>query len=86
MGERVVIAIMDTGCDLSHPDLAPNAWSNKGEIAGNGIDDDGNGFVDDVHGWCALIVAAGNAGTASATRPQYYPVLHSMQMQMQQPS
>jgi hypothetical protein len=51
MGERIVIAIMDTGCDLSHPDLAPNAWINKAEIPGNGIDDDGNGFVDDVYGW-----------------------------------
>ena len=51
MGERVVIAIMDTGCDLSHPDLAPNVWVNKGEIPGNGVDDDGNGFIDDVYGW-----------------------------------
>ncbi len=47
----VVIAIIDGGIDISHPDLAPNVWRNPGEIAGNGIDDDGNGFVDDVVGW-----------------------------------
>lgn len=47
----VVIAIMDTGLDRTHPDLAANSWSNPGEIAGNGQDDDGNGYVDDVHGW-----------------------------------
>jgi subtilisin family serine protease len=47
----VVVAIVDGGIDVSHPDLAPNAWRNPGEIPGNGIDDDGNGFIDDVYGW-----------------------------------
>ncbi|MBI1853819.1 MAG: S8 family serine peptidase [Planctomycetes bacterium] len=47
----VVIAMIDTGIDLTHPDLAANIWTNPGEIPGNGIDDDGNGFIDDVHGW-----------------------------------
>jgi subtilisin family serine protease len=46
-----VIASIDTGVNYNHPDLAANAWVNPGEIAGNGIDDDGNGFVDDVRGW-----------------------------------
>ena len=46
----VVIAIIDTGVDYNHPDLKQNMWINGGEIAGNGIDDDANGFVDDVHG------------------------------------
>ncbi|MFH0886531.1 MAG: S8 family serine peptidase [bacterium] len=47
----VVIAIVDTGVDWHHEDLAANIWSNPGEIAGNGIDDDGNGYIDDVRGW-----------------------------------
>jgi len=49
--DQVVIAIMDTGVDWSHPDLAANIWINADEIAGNGLDDDGNGFIDDVRGW-----------------------------------
>ena len=47
----VVIAVVDTGVDVVHPDLVDNLWRNPGEIAGNGIDDDDNGFVDDVFGW-----------------------------------
>ncbi len=47
----VLIAVIDTGVDLEHPDLAANIWKNPGEIPGNGIDDDGNGFIDDVNGW-----------------------------------
>jgi subtilisin family serine protease len=46
----VVVAVIDTGIDYTHPDLAANIWVNPGEIAGNGVDDDGNGFIDDVHG------------------------------------
>jgi subtilisin family serine protease len=45
------VAVIDTGIQLNHPDLAGNLWTNPGEIAGNGIDDDSNGFVDDIHGW-----------------------------------
>lgn len=47
----IVLAVLDTGVDYSHEDLAANMWRNPGEIAGNGIDDDGNGFVDDVYGY-----------------------------------
>lgn len=49
--QDVVIAVLDSGVDLDHPDLAGNIWMNTGEIPGNGIDDDLNGFIDDVHGW-----------------------------------
>jgi|GEM_PF-2885068 len=44
-------AVIDSGITFDHPDLAGQIWNNPGEIAGNGIDDDNNGFVDDVHGW-----------------------------------
>ncbi|HQV37660.1 MAG TPA: S8 family serine peptidase [Flavobacteriales bacterium] len=49
-GDTIVVAIIEKA-DLGHPDLAANAWINRGEIPGNGIDDDGNGYVDDVRGW-----------------------------------
>jgi thermitase len=47
----VKIAVIDTGFDYNHPDLAGNIWTNPGEVAGNGVDDDNNGYVDDVHGY-----------------------------------
>lgn len=50
----VVVGVIDTGVDHSHPDLADNAWVNPGEIAGDGIDNDGNGYIDDVHGINAI--------------------------------
>ncbi len=46
-----IIAIIDSGVDLDHPDVAGKIWTNAGEIPANGLDDDGNGFVDDVDGW-----------------------------------
>ena len=50
-GREVIVAIVDTGIDYTHEDLSGNIWTNNGEIANNGIDDDGNGYVDDVYGW-----------------------------------
>ncbi|CAA6819087.1 MAG: Unknown protein [uncultured Sulfurovum sp.] len=47
---NVVVGVIDTGVDYTHPDLVNNMWKNPGEIAGNGIDDDGNGYVDDIYG------------------------------------
>jgi subtilisin family serine protease len=49
-GERTVIAILDSGVDVDHPDLQPNLWNNLDDPVGGG-DEDGNGYVDDVHGW-----------------------------------
>jgi subtilisin family serine protease len=49
--ESVVVAVIDTGVQINHPDLQANIWINPGETAGDGIDNDGNGFIDDVHGW-----------------------------------
>jgi subtilisin family serine protease len=51
---NIIVAVIDTGVRYTHEDLAPNMWVNSGEIAGNGLDDDGNGFVDDVHGMNTL--------------------------------
>ncbi|MBA3649610.1 MAG: S8 family serine peptidase [Chitinophagales bacterium] len=47
----VIVAIIDGGTDVEHPDLKANVWTNPKEISGNGIDDDGNGYIDDIHGW-----------------------------------
>jgi thermitase len=58
-GDGVVVAILDSGVQYDHPDLAGNLWTNSGEVAGNGVDDDRNGFVDDVHG--ANIVSPGQS-------------------------
>ena len=48
---QVVVGVIDTGVDYSHVDLSANIWTNPGEIPGNGVDDDDNGYVDDIHGW-----------------------------------
>ena len=47
----IIVAVIDSGIDTSHEDLKGILWTNPGEIPGNGIDDDGNGYVDDIHGW-----------------------------------
>jgi subtilisin family serine protease len=79
--DQVPVAVTDTGIEITHPDLAGRIWTNPGEVAGTGNDDDGNGFVDDVHGWNVLhgnhLVSAGTtdddhgthvAGTIAAVR------------------
>jgi subtilisin family serine protease len=48
---QVVVAVVDSGITMSHPDLTANLWINEGEIPDNLVDDDGNGFIDDCHGW-----------------------------------
>lgn len=49
--KKVIVAVIDSGTDIEHEDLADNIWINEDEIPGNGIDDDENGYIDDVHGW-----------------------------------
>lgn len=50
-GTKVIVGVVDSGVDIEHPDLKPIIWTNSKEIPGNGIDDDKNGFIDDIHGW-----------------------------------
>jgi subtilisin family serine protease len=49
--KTVIVAVLDSGIDLEHEDLDDNLWTNKGEVPGNGKDDDNNGFIDDIHGY-----------------------------------
>ena len=50
-GQKVIVAVLDSGVDYDHEDLKDVMWVNPGEVAGNGKDDDGNGYVDDINGW-----------------------------------
>ena len=66
----VIVAVLDSGVDVEHEDLRDNIWVNPGEIPENGIDDDGNGYIDDVNGWNFIGGAKGNVNhdTYEATR------------------
>lgn len=50
-GKNVIVAVLDSGVDIDHEDLSPVIWINKDEVKDNGIDDDKNGYIDDIHGW-----------------------------------
>jgi len=59
-GQTIIVAVLDSGVDVEHEDLKDIMWVNPGEIPGNGKDDDGNGYVDDIHGWNFLGGKEGN--------------------------
>ena len=59
-GQTVIVAVLDSGVEIDHEDLKDVIWTNPGEIAGNGIDDDKNGYIDDIHGWNFLSGKGGN--------------------------
>lgn len=71
-GKRVIVAIIDSGVDINHPDLKDNIWVNEDEIPGNGIDDDQNGYIDDIHGWNFL----GGPNGANVVAETYGEVRH----------
>ena len=62
---QVLVGVLDTGVMTDHPDLVDNMWTNLNEIPGNGIDDDGNGYIDDIYGWNVH----GNNPDVSDTKP-----------------
>ena len=69
--QEVIVAVVDSGVDVEHEDLKGKIWVNAGEIANNGIDDDNNGYIDDVHGWNFLGAKDGkhlNDATLEKTR------------------
>ncbi len=57
---KIIVAVIDGGTDIKHDDLKDVLWTNPKEIPGNGIDDDGNGYIDDIHGWNFIGSAKGN--------------------------
>jgi len=69
----VIVAVLDSGVDTTHEDLKKNLWHNPGEIPGNGIDDDHNGYIDDVYGWNFLGGKDGkNLTKASSEKSRFY--------------
>ena len=58
--KTVIVAVIDSGVDIEHEDLKDVIWTNEDEIPGNGIDDDKNGYVDDIHGWNFIGGKTGN--------------------------
>lgn len=58
--QKIIVAVIDGGTDINHEDLKDVIWTNKKEVAGNGIDDDGNGYIDDIHGWNFIGSKVGN--------------------------
>jgi subtilisin family serine protease len=67
---NVIVGVIDTGIDINHEDLRDNIWTNPGELPNNNIDDDGNGFIDDIHGWD---FAHNDANVFDYTEPSWPP-------------
>ncbi len=74
--QKVIVAVIDSGIDIEHEDLKDVIWTNPGEIPNNGIDDDNNGYIDDVHGWNFIGGKDGrNVGKDSYEVTRYYKIL-----------
>lgn len=70
--KTIVVAVIDGGVDTTHPDLKSNLWTNKNEIAGNGIDDDRNGYIDDYWGWNFIGGKSGDIGPENTEAVRLY--------------
>ncbi|MEM9984977.1 MAG: S8 family serine peptidase, partial [Bacteroidota bacterium] len=75
-GGNTVVAVIDNAIELDHPDLSPNLWTNTGEIPNNGIDDDNNGYIDDIHGWDAANEDGNTTPPADNGNPLYTTFTH----------
>lgn len=75
--QPIIVAIIDSGVDVEHEDLNEVLWVNEGEIPGNGIDDDGNGYVDDVHGWSFISGPGGDVHHDNLEFTRVYASLES---------
>lgn len=75
--KKVIVAIIDSGYEVDHDAFQTNRWVNAGEIAGNGKDDDGNGYIDDVHGWNFIGGAEGNVTNETMELTREYRRLKS---------
>lgn len=74
--QTVIVAVIDGGTDVNHEDLKANLWTNKNEVPGNGIDDDKNGYADDVHGWNFIGGKNGNVQYDTFEITRLYKMLH----------
>ncbi|MBK7811464.1 MAG: S8 family serine peptidase [Saprospiraceae bacterium] len=72
VSKQVIVAILDSGVEVDHDDLKSVMWINPGEIANNGIDDDKNGYIDDIHGWNFIGGANGNVGADTYETTRLY--------------
>ena len=75
--EPVIVAVIDGGVDTDHEDLQQNLWINRDEIPDNGIDDDKNGYVDDIHGWSFIGGKQGDVGPDNLEITRLYKVYKS---------
>ncbi len=75
-GKTIIVAVLDSGVDHEHEDLKDVMWTNTGEIPNNGIDDDGNGYIDDIHGWNFIGGKNGNVSAAPLEITRLYASLH----------
>lgn len=76
--KTVIVAIIDSGVDINHEDLKESIWTNEGEIPDNGIDDDNNGYVDDIHGWNFIGGKEGNVNEDTDELTREYVRLKKM--------